>query len=301
MTSLLTVRHLTMRFGGVTALNDVSFDVKPASITALIGPNGAGKTTAFNCITGFYKATCGIITLQLDREAGRASEGTNLIEILGEDFRVSDLWQPSVLARRLFFKMFGGTHRVSRAGVARTFQNIRLFNEMTVMENLLVAQHRQVACGIMPGMLQTADFRRKEQDAVDRASTWLHFFDLASDVNRLAGALPYGHRRRLEIARALCTEPRLICLDEPAAGLNPMETQELSNLILALRGASHLTGGEDITLLLIEHDMSLVMKLSDHVVVLDHGEVIAQGTPQEVQNNPRVLTAYLGVASEQVS
>lgn len=297
MTSLLTVRDLSMHFGGVTALNSVNFVVKPASITALIGPNGAGKTTVFNCLTGFYKATAGSIILHA-QQGKPPEEDTNLIEILGEDFHPSDFYHPKALARRLFYKVFGGTHQISRAGIARTFQNIRLFNEMTVMENLLVAQHNQVECRIIPGLLQTASFRRKEQEAIARACIWLHFFDLAADANRLAGELPYGHQRRLEIARALCTEPHLLCLDEPAAGLNPNETHELSVLIVSLREKSPVTGGPGVTLLLIEHDMGLVMELSDHVVVLDHGEVIAQGTPKEVQNDPLVLSAYLGVATE---
>lgn len=295
MTPLLTVRDLTMHFGGVKALSRVSFEVKPSSITALIGPNGAGKTTVFNCITGFYKASGGAITLH-GRDGGVQ---TNLIEILGEPLQMSDFWQPTLLARRLFFKIFGGTHRVCRAGIARTFQNIRLFNEMTVMENLLVAQHNRVDCQLIPGVLQTAGFRCKEQDAITRASAWLHFFDLHADGNRLAGELPYGHQRRLEIARALCTEPSLICLDEPAAGLNPNETRELSDLIRAVRHGSHQIEGPDVTLLLIEHDMNLVMELSDHVVVLDYGKVIAQGTPQEIQHNPDVLAAYLGVDDEE--
>ena len=298
MTPLLSVRDLTMRFGGVTALSRVSFDVKRAGVMALIGPNGAGKTTVINCITGFYKATSG--TLTLHAQEGREEKDTNLIEVLGEPFCAGDFLRPSVLTRRLFFKMFGGTHRVSRAGVARTFQNIRLFNEMTVMENLLVAQHHRVDCRIVSGLLQTASFRRMEGVAVDRASAWLHFFDMEADANRLAGTLPYGHQRRLEIARALCTEPRLICLDEPAAGLNPNETRELGVLIRALQNVGPETGVQDLTLLLIEHDMGLVMEICDHVVVLDHGEVIAQGAPQEIQNNPRVLATYLGVSEEEV-
>ena len=297
MNTLLTVHDLTMRFGGVTALNRVHFTVEPARITALIGPNGAGKTTVFNCLTGFYKATEGRI---LFHPPGNDAENTghtpiNLTALLGEPLRINDLWPPRALGRRLFYKLFGGTHRISRTGIARTFQNIRLFNDMTVMENLLVAQHDRVECRLLPGLLQTASFRHKERQAVARASAWLHFFDLAADANRLAGELPYGHQRRLEIARALCTEPHLLCLDEPAAGLNPRETRELSQLILSLKEQTHAVNGIGITLLLIEHDMGMVMSLSDHVVVLDHGEVIARGTPQEIQDNPHVLAAYLGI------
>lgn len=286
MRELLTVEGLTMRFGGVLALQAVHFAVQQGSITALIGPNGAGKTTVFNCVTGFYKATAG--TIRLHGPTGGV-KGINLLEMLGEPFRLSDCWQPNALGRRLFYKLFGGPHRVNRAGVARTFQNIRLFNELTVIENLLVAQHARVHCGIVAGLLQTSAFRRQEQAAVVRATEWLRFFDLVEDANRLAGELPYGHQRRLEIARALCTEPRLLCLDEPAAGLNPNETRALSQLILALRAQY------GVTVLLIEHDMGLVMDISDHVVVLDHGEVIAQGRPAVIQADARVLAAYLGV------
>ncbi len=290
MNPLLTVDNLTMCFGGVTALNRVHFNVQPASITALIGPNGAGKTTVFNCVTGFYRATVG--SIRLYGPQGGAG-GVDLLALLGEPLRVSDFWQPRRLGRRLFFKLFGGPHRVNRAGVARTFQNIRLFNELTVMENLLVAQHAQVDTGLVAGLWQTTHFRRQEREAVARAVEWLHFFDLVGDANRLAGELPYGPPRRLEMARALCTKPDLLCLDEPAAGLNPNETRDLSQLILALRDRHGLT------ILLIEHDMGMVMDISDHLVVLDHGEVIAQGTPTAIQQDARVLAAYLGTGTSE--
>lgn len=293
MKPLLSVRDLSISFGGVEALRDIDFDVNPNTITALIGPNGAGKTTIFNCITGFYKANRGTIHLYdciNDRDG--ESRRIDLVELLGQPFCASDFINPSALFRRFYFKLFGGAHRVTRAGVVRTFQNIRLFKEMTVMENLLVAQRHRLDCNIISGLLQTSRFRRAEKEAVERAFDWLDFFEMREDANRPSGDLPYGHQRRLEIARAVCTDPRLICLDEPAAGLNPNETQELSFLIRALRDK------HNITLFLIEHDMGLVMDISDHVVVLDHGEVIAQGTPDKVQNDARVLEAYLGVEEE---
>ncbi|MBF0624132.1 MAG: ATP-binding cassette domain-containing protein [Magnetococcales bacterium] len=286
MTPLLTVEGLTMRFGGIAALERVGFTVSAGSITALIGPNGAGKTTVFNCLTGFYQATAGAITLQ------GPTGSLDLVAILGQPLRGSDFLDPVTLARRLFYKMFGGSHRVTRAGVARTFQNVRLFKEMTVMENLLVAQHLRVERNLLAGLLGTPGYRRAEQAAVARGLDWLQILGLRDAANRLAGELPYGDQRRLEIARALCTGPRLLCLDEPAAGLNPRETEALSDLILRLRTQHGLT------ILLIEHDMSLVMRVSDHVVVLDHGEVIARGTPQAVRQDPRVLTAYLGMEEE---
>ena len=279
---LLEVAGLTMRFGGILALNDVGFEVRHGSISALIGPNGAGKTTVFNCLTGFYKATEGRIALHTPRAA------IDLIQILGQPFQVSDLVNPATFASRLYYKMFGGTHRVARAGIARTFQNVRLFKEMTAIENLLVAQHLQLNRNLVAGLLQTAAYRQSERDALERAYAWLKVFELAEDANRLAGELPYGHQRRLEIARAMCTGPRLLCLDEPAAGLNPRETEQLSELIRQLRDE------HGVTILLIEHDMGLVMRLSEHIVVLDYGEVIADGDPHTVAHHPAVLAAYLG-------
>ncbi|MCP5419319.1 MAG: ATP-binding cassette domain-containing protein [Gammaproteobacteria bacterium] len=283
---LLSVSDLTMRFGGIVALNDVSFEVERHSISALIGPNGAGKTTVFNCLTGFYKATEGAITLRTEREE------INLVRELGEGFRAGDFVNPAAFGERLYYKMFGGSHRVARAGVARTFQNVRLFREMTAMENLLVAQHMQLNRNLLSGVFNTQTYRQSERNAVERAYAWLKVFSLEKDANRLAGELPYGHQRRLEIARAMCTGPRLLCLDEPAAGLNPRETYELSLLIRQLRD------DHQVTVLLIEHHMGLVMDLSDYVVVLDYGEVIAAGEPQAVAHDPAVITAYLGAADE---
>ncbi|MBF0135751.1 MAG: ABC transporter ATP-binding protein [Magnetococcales bacterium] len=284
MSDLLTVQDLTMRFGGVTALQQVSFQVPRGSITAMIGPNGAGKTTVFNCLTGFYAASAGKI--HLHREDGVVDLGQKM----GSASRFRGSVNPLALTRRLFDGLTAGTHQVVRSGVARTFQNVRLFREMTVMENLLVAQHQLVDRNVWAGVFRTRGYLCAESAALDRAMGWLNLFGMLDDANRLAGELPYGQQRRLEIVRALCTDPVLLCLDEPAAGLNPMETQALSQMILRLR--DH----HDLTVLLIEHDMNLVMNISDHVVVLDHGEVIANGTPDFVQNHPAVLEAYLGVA-----
>lgn len=266
---LLDVRNVTMRFGGIVANRDVSFTVQRGSVTALIGPNGAGKTTMFNCITGFYRASEGQILL--DSQDG-----------------------PQDLSALMTRPITGGSHLVTRAGIARTFQNIRLFREMSVVENLLVAQHRVTANNLLSGVLQTSAFRRAEREAVDRAYYWLREMNLADDANRLAGELPYGRQRRLEIARAMCTGPRLICLDEPAAGLNPSETRELSEVI------KRLCTVHGQTVLVIEHDMGLVMRISNHVVVLDHGEVISDGTPGHVANDPAVIAAYLGVSEEEM-
>ncbi|MBF0425253.1 MAG: ABC transporter ATP-binding protein [Magnetococcales bacterium] len=273
-----------MHFGGVAALQGVTFTVARGAITAIIGPNGAGKTTVFNCLTGFYAAAAGVVRLQ--REEGEI----DLMRAVHPTLQPRDYLNPRALARQAYGWMTGGTHKVVRAGVARTFQNVRLFRDMTVLENLLVAQHRLVERRLWAGILRTREYLAAEAAALDRAVAWLELFGMFEDANRLAGELPYGQQRRLEIIRALCTDPVLLCLDEPAAGLNPRETQALSRMILRLR--DH----HDLTILLIEHDMNLVMNISDHVVVLDHGEVIASGTPAAMQGHPAVLEAYLGVA-----
>lgn len=260
---LLQVEGLTRRFGGIIANNNVSFDVAQGSITALIGPNGAGKTTVFNCITGFYSASAGKITLW---DQDRAIE---IGDLLSRPF-------------------MGGSYLVARAGIARTFQNIRLFSDMTVIENLLVAQHLRMDGNLIRGMMASVGFLNKEHDALDKAYYWLDVMDLRADANRLAGELPYGRQRRLEIARSMCTSPRLVCLDEPAAGLNPSETEQLCELILRLRSE------HQVTILLIEHDMGLVMEISDHIVVLDYGQVIAMGAPDIIRDSPEVIAAYLG-------
>ena len=285
---LLTVEHLTMRFGGLVAVNDLSFTAGRGEITALIGPNGAGKTTVFNCVTGFYKPTEGRIALvhgaetmwaELDALTRRGSR--HLRRPDGALFLLERM--PDYLVAQ-------------RARIARTFQNIRLFAGMTVLENLLVAQHNplMVASGYTLLGVLGIDYARSERAAVDKARYWLGVTGLTERADDPAGELPYGAQRRLEILRAMCTDPVLLCLDEPAAGLNPRESGELNALIEKIRG-EHAT-----SVLLIEHDMSVVMELSDHVVVLDYGVKIADGTPGEIKNDAKVIAAYLGVADEEV-
>jgi branched-chain amino acid transport system ATP-binding protein len=263
---LIAVEHLTMRFGGLVAIDDVSFTAKPRSITAIIGPNGAGKTTVFNCITGFYKPTVGRLAL-------RSGSG----EFLLERMRGHEIGQ--------------------RARVARTFQNIRLFPGMTVLENLLVAQHNKLmhASGwSVLGLLGFASYQRAEAAAIELARSWLERIGLVAEADRPAGELPYGAQRRLEIARAMCTGPVLLCLDEPAAGLNPRESAELNQLLVSIRER------DGIGVLLIEHDMSVVMNISDHIVVLDYGRKIAEGEPEAVRSDPAVIRAYLGTDDETI-
>ena len=256
---LLNVEHLTMQFGGLLAVDDLSFMAQTRQITALIGPNGAGKTTVFNCLTGFYPPTIGRLTLHQDT-------------------------QPVYLERL-------DGYRIAQAGVARTFQNIRLFSAMTVLENLLVAQHNtlmRASWYTLGGLLGLRSYRDAETHAVSVARTWLERIGLVDCADRPAGVLAYGQQRLLEIARAMCTMPRLLCLDEPAAGLNPKESAALARLLCSIRDS------DAIALLLIEHDMSVVMSISDRVVVLDYGRKIAEGTPQEIRRDPAVIRAYLG-------
>jgi branched-chain amino acid transport system ATP-binding protein len=250
--SLLSVADLSMRFGGLLAVDRVAFDVRPGEVFAIIGPNGAGKTTVFNCVSGFYRPSGGRIALDAVAITGLPS------------------------------------HQIARRGLVRTFQNIRLFRSLSVLENLLVAQHQRVQAGLLAGLLATRKYRRAERQALEEAALWLDQVGLREFANREAGALSYGQQRRLEIARCMITRPRLLLLDEPAAGLNPQETRELEQLIDTLR----LEHG--VSVLLIEHDMGLVMSVSDRILVMENGRPIMTGAPEQVRNDPRVVKAYLG-------
>lgn len=261
---LLEINRLTMRFGGVVAISEVSLRANMGEITAIIGPNGAGKTTLFNCITGFYRPSEGEVLLH--EADGPGSKTRNLASMPG--FRISKVGK-----------------------VARTFQNIRLFSGMTVLENLLVAQHNELmrASGYtVLAVFGLGNYRTAEKKAIERARFWMEETGLTDFADERASDLPYGKQRLLEIARAMCTQPRLLCLDEPAAGLNPRETAELTHLINDIRQL-HSCG-----VLLIEHDMGMVMRISDHVVVLDYGKKITDGAPEQVRAHPDVIRAYLG-------
>lgn len=249
---LLQATGLSMRFGGLLAVNGVALTVNQGQVVSMIGPNGAGKTTVFNCLTGFYRPSAG--TILLDGEPIQGLAG----------------------------------HQIARKGVVRTFQNVRLFKEMTAVENLLVAQHRHLNTNFLSGLFKTPAFRRSEREAMDYAEHWLEAVNLREFANRPAGTLAYGQQRRLEIARCMMTRPRILMLDEPAAGLNPRETDDLKALIGVLRSE------HNATVLLIEHDMKLVMSISDHIVVINQGTPLADGTPEQIRDNPDVIKAYLG-------
>ena len=286
---ILRVEHLTMRFGGLTAVKSLSFDVGRGDITALIGPNGAGKTTVFNCITGFYKPTEGRVALH---HGSIDFASATQIATVSSSYVAKNAEGAVYLLERM------PDHLIAKqAKVARTFQNIRLFAGMTLIENLMVAQHNALMLAsnfTFGGLLGLQKYKTAELAAKEKAAYWLDKIGLLDRADSPAGDLPYGAQRRLEIARAMCTDPVLLCLDEPAAGLNPKESAELNTLLRSIRD-DHGT-----SILLIEHDMSVVMEVSDHVVVLDYGTKISDGTPDFVKSDPKVIAAYLGVDDDEL-
>ncbi|MCK5672538.1 MAG: ATP-binding cassette domain-containing protein [Spirochaetales bacterium] len=258
---MLETKNLTMQFGGLTAVDNVNIKVNPKEIVALIGPNGAGKTTFFNCVTGVYKPTSGDILISPNGQSQKRINGLK-------------------------------PNKVTEKGLARTFQNIRLFQNMTVLENVMIGRHTKLKSGLLGAIFQPKSTRKEEKQVIQDSYNILVDVGLENFVNELAKNLPYGAQRRLEIARAMATEPALLLLDEPAAGMNPQETKELDEMILNIRDKN------DISILLIEHDMSLVMSISEKIFVVDYGKLIAQGSPNEIKNNPEVIKAYLGDDSD---
>tara|TARA_R110000868_G_scaffold14120_4_gene65971 strand:- start:2400 stop:3269 length:870 start_codon:yes stop_codon:yes gene_type:complete len=283
LNKVLQVDKICINFGGINALKDISLSINKNKITCIIGPNGAGKTTFFNCITGFYKATSGTITLHNNNKE------ILINKIISENFLAEDFLNYKKTFTKLYYKLFGGSHLVNRYGIARTFQNIRLFKDITVVENLLIAQHNFLNTNIISGFFNTKSYKYQLNKAIHESYKWLKFFNIEKYANHLAKDLSYGIQKKVEIARAMCTRPILLCLDEPAAGLNNKETAELSEYLQKIKKEYNLT------IALIEHDMDLVMKISDYIYVLDNGSLLTQGTPNIIKKDPKVISAYLGV------